>query len=121
RSHRAAQSLRRKLSTDCWSCTSPPPLPEPDRRGARGLARPLLPKPAREVHSTMRAVMERMSQQVKVAAVSGLIAGAATAVVLMLRGARETGTALAPINATSHVAWGDEAAQTNAVDMKHTA
>lgn len=60
-------------------------------------------------------------QQLKVAAVSGLIAGAATAAVLMLRGTREAGTALAPINATSPVAWGDEAAQADAADMKHTA
>jgi hypothetical protein len=35
-------------------------------------------------------------------------------------GARETGSAVAPINATSHVAWGERAGEFEGVDAKHT-
>jgi hypothetical protein len=51
---------------------------------------------------------------------SGSVAGLITTAVLALRGRREAGSGVAPINATSHVLWGDEAGTTDAVDVKHT-
>lgn len=58
---------------------------------------------------------------VRAAAVSGVLAAATTAVAVALRGERDSGSAVAPLNATSHVAWGDEASDTETVDWKHTA
>jgi hypothetical protein len=57
----------------------------------------------------------------KRAIATGLVAGLATTAAVAARGFRETGSGVAPINATSHVLWGDEAGKTNAVDVKHTA
>jgi hypothetical protein len=54
------------------------------------------------------------------AAASGALAGAATTAAIALLGARETGSAAAPINATSHVLWGDEAGTRSGFDLKHT-
>jgi hypothetical protein len=51
---------------------------------------------------------------------SGSLAGLATTAVVALAGRRETRNAAAPINATSHVLWGDEAGAADAVDLKHT-
>ncbi len=51
---------------------------------------------------------------------TGSLAGLATTAAVALSGVRETGSAVAPINATSHVLWGYEAATTDAVDAKHT-
>lgn len=57
----------------------------------------------------------------RAAAISGLLAGAVTAVTVAIRGARESGSAVAPLNATSHVAWGEEAGEVETADIKHTA
>jgi hypothetical protein len=55
------------------------------------------------------------------ALVSGSLAGLATTAAVAAAGAREAGNAAAPINATSHVLWGDdEAGAADAVDLKHT-
>lgn len=51
---------------------------------------------------------------------TGSFAGLVTTAAVALCGVREVGSAIAPINATSHVLWGDEAGATNAVDAKHT-
>jgi hypothetical protein len=51
----------------------------------------------------------------------GALAGAATAAVVAWRGVREASGAAAPINATSHGLWGDEAGAVDGVDAKHTA
>lgn len=51
---------------------------------------------------------------------SGSLAGAATTAAIAWLGAREAGSAAGPINATSHVLWGDEAGATDAIDIKHT-
>jgi hypothetical protein len=48
------------------------------------------------------------------------IATAATTAVVAFLGKRETGSAAAPLNATSHIAWGEEAATHDEVDAKHT-
>lgn len=52
---------------------------------------------------------------------SGAISGAATAAVAALCGARERGSAIAPINATSHILHGPEAGRVTDVDLAHTA
>ena len=57
----------------------------------------------------------------RAAAFTGMAAAAATAIVVAVRGARDSGSAIAPLNATSHVAWGDDAAAVERVDVKHTA
>jgi hypothetical protein len=49
-----------------------------------------------------------------------LSAGLLSTAVLMLLGRRETGSPFAPLNATSHVVWGDEAAGVDEPDWKHT-
>ena len=54
------------------------------------------------------------------AAANGAVAGLAATAAIAWAGRRETGSAIAPINATSHVLWGDAAGATAAVDMKHT-
>jgi hypothetical protein len=54
------------------------------------------------------------------AVASGSFAGLATTAAVALCGVRENGSGIAPINATSHVLWGDEAATTDLVDVKHT-
>jgi hypothetical protein len=54
------------------------------------------------------------------AVVSGSLAGAAATAAVALCGVRETGSGAAPINATSHVLWGDEAGAARGVDVKHT-
>jgi hypothetical protein len=51
---------------------------------------------------------------------TGALAGLATTAAVALCGVREIGSGVAPINATSHVLWGDEAGAADAVDVKHT-
>jgi hypothetical protein len=51
---------------------------------------------------------------------SGALAAALSAGVVMLAGRRDSGSAVAPINAVSHWMWGDEAAQDETVNLKHT-
>lgn len=54
------------------------------------------------------------------ALVSGTIAAAGTTLVAALAGRRRAGSYVAPINATSHVIWGDEAGQENVASLKYT-
>jgi hypothetical protein len=51
---------------------------------------------------------------------SGAIAAAATEGTAALLGARQSGSAVAPLNASSHVIYGEEAEHTHAADLKHT-
>jgi hypothetical protein len=51
---------------------------------------------------------------------SGAFAAGATAACAALAGARDSGSAVAPINATSHIAWGESAGNVASVDAKHT-
>jgi hypothetical protein len=53
--------------------------------------------------------------------VSGTVAGIATAIAASLAGRRAAGSYAAPLNATSHVAWGNAAARENQLSLKHTA
>lgn len=54
------------------------------------------------------------------ALVTGSIACVATLAAAALCGAARKGNAVAPINATSHVLWGDEAGRALRPDLKHT-
>lgn len=51
---------------------------------------------------------------------SGAIAGLTTALAASLAGKREAGSYAAPLNATSHAFWGNEAAQHDEASAKYT-
>ena len=50
----------------------------------------------------------------------GLISGAAVSAAAAWRGQADTGSAVAPLNATSHVIWGGRAAQVERATLRHT-
>jgi hypothetical protein len=52
---------------------------------------------------------------------SAAIASVATTAAALLLGRKEAGSAAAPLNATSHIVWGDEAANHDEMDWQHTA
>ena len=52
--------------------------------------------------------------------VSGTVAGTAAAIAVSLAGRREAGALAAPLNATSHIVWGNEAAQRDEWSAKYT-
>jgi hypothetical protein len=52
--------------------------------------------------------------------VSGTLAGVFSAVVLLVTGKRETGSAVAPVNAESHWLWGDESLREDRPTSRHT-
>lgn len=52
---------------------------------------------------------------------SGTVSGIATSAVAALAGKRETASYAAPLNATSHILWGDEAARHDSASLKYTA
>ncbi len=64
--------------------------------------------------------MQTMPTSLKQAVTSGTVAGLATALAAGLAGRRETGSYAAPLNATSHIVWGDQAAMRNAPSLKYT-
>ena len=51
---------------------------------------------------------------------SGVVAAGTTAVCAALAGVRDSGSAVAPLNATSHIAWGESAARAESIDASHT-
>src|SRR5437762_3543586 len=65
--------------------------------------------------------MKNWQEAVKSAIVPGVVAGAVTSAAASFRGRRETGSAIAPVNATSHVLWGDRAARVERPTLRHTA
>lgn len=52
--------------------------------------------------------------------VSGTLAGLLSAAVLLVTGKRETGSAVAPVNAESHWLWGDESLTEDRPTLRHT-
>lgn len=54
------------------------------------------------------------------ALISGTVAGLGVALAVSLLGKRESGSYAAPLNATSHIFWGDKAAQNEDVSLKYT-
>ena len=64
--------------------------------------------------------MKSWQVAMKDAAISGGFAAMAVNAATAAVGRAETGHALAPINAVSHVLWGDRAAEMDAASMKYT-
>jgi hypothetical protein len=64
--------------------------------------------------------MAHMESALKRALTSGTVAGIGTALAASLAGRKETGSFAAPLNATSHILWGDAAAERNDASLKHT-
>ena len=52
--------------------------------------------------------------------ISGALAGTAAGIAVSLAGRREAGAYSAPLNATSHIVWGDAAARRNEISAKYT-
>ncbi|HET8700313.1 MAG TPA: hypothetical protein VFL97_01415 [Nitrococcus sp.] len=50
----------------------------------------------------------------------GTAAGLTTLATVAARGSKDTGSAVAPINASSHAIWGDKAASVEAITVRHT-
>jgi hypothetical protein len=61
-----------------------------------------------------------MSALILRAIVSGTVAAAATTLTAALAGRRVTGSYVAPINASSHVLWGEAPARKNTPSLKYT-
>lgn len=53
--------------------------------------------------------------------ITGAIVGAATTAAVAVAGRRDSGSSIAPINATSHIVHGSKAATVTDVDVAHTA
>jgi hypothetical protein len=64
--------------------------------------------------------MQDMQTAIRRAMVSGTVVGLAIAAATALAGKRETGSAAAPLNATSHIVWGGKAALQDAPSLKYT-
>lgn len=64
--------------------------------------------------------MQNTETAIKRALTSGTIAGLATAAATALAGKRDIGSYAAPLNATSHVVWGESAALQNKPSLKYT-
>jgi len=65
-------------------------------------------------------MMQHTENVFKRALVSGTVAGIATTAAAAFSGRRETGSYAAPINAVSHVAWGETAVLKNYPSLKYT-
>jgi hypothetical protein len=64
--------------------------------------------------------MKNWQQAMRDSKVPGALAGAASLAAVAIRGRRDSGSALAPVNASSHVFWGEEAGRVEAVTARHT-
>ena len=60
------------------------------------------------------------SAALRKAALSGAVAAGTTAVCVTLAGKRDSGSAVAPLDATSHIAWGESAGSVETIDTHHT-
>lgn len=65
----------------------------------------------------MTTIVEAVSR----ALVSGTVAGLAAAATAALAGKREAGSYVAPVNATSHIVWGEKAGRKSEPSLKYTA
>ncbi|HET9694709.1 MAG TPA: hypothetical protein VFP48_09995 [Steroidobacteraceae bacterium] len=66
------------------------------------------------------AVDKDWGEALRSAAVSGAVAAGTVSAAVALAGARDSGSAIAPLNATSHIAWGESAGAVESIDAKHT-
>lgn len=62
-----------------------------------------------------------MSQWIADTLTTGAVATTATTLAVAALGAAEDGNPVAPINAVSHIVWGDETARVEHADVRHTA
>ena len=60
------------------------------------------------------------SERFRDAGLSGTIASVSTAATAAACGVRDSGSAIAAVNAVSHIVWGSEASNVRVADMKHT-
>ena len=65
--------------------------------------------------------MKKWHQLIRNSLYTGSVASAATTLAVAVCGEVQNGNSLAPINAISHIAWGDQAAVENDFSWKHTA
>lgn len=65
--------------------------------------------------------MKRWVQALRSSVVSGGVASLASLAVLAVRGRREAGRALGPVNAPSHWLWGDVALHRDGASLRYTA
>lgn len=63
---------------------------------------------------------EDWSHALRNATQSGAIAAGTVSAAVAWAGARDSGSAVAPVNATSHIVWGESAGAVESVDAKHT-
>lgn len=64
--------------------------------------------------------MQNTGTAIQRALISGTVAGIAGAAAAALAGKRETGSYAAPLNATSHILWGEVAARQDKPSLKYT-
>lgn len=64
--------------------------------------------------------MQDTQTAIKRAVISGSVAGLGIMIATALAGKRETGSYAAPLNATSHIVWGDKAALQDTPSLKYT-
>ncbi len=64
--------------------------------------------------------MKNLQQAITDGLLPGLLAGAAVMATVAARGRQDSGSAIAPINATSHILWGDAAAEEESITARHT-
>lgn len=64
--------------------------------------------------------MKNWHQALTASTLPGAIAGIGTLATVAYRGHRDTGSALAPINASSHALWGPRAGQVERPTLRHT-
>lgn len=64
--------------------------------------------------------MKNWQEAAKDSVIPGILAGAVTGLAAAILGRRDTGSAMAAINAPSHVLWGDQAAAVEHATLRHT-
>ncbi|MDQ3186132.1 MAG: hypothetical protein M3Q16_06680 [Pseudomonadota bacterium] len=64
--------------------------------------------------------MEKTQGTLRRALTSGTVAGITTAIAASLAGKHEDGSYAAPLNAVSHILWGDKAARKDNASLKYT-
>jgi len=64
--------------------------------------------------------MKTWTQALSDSALPGVLATVTTLAMIAARGRQETGSAIAPINASSHALWGKRAADIEEITLRHT-
>ena len=85
-----------------------------------GACRPQSLKAYREVRDPVNSNGAAALRERRLRRIAEALAAAATVGVLALRGRREDGSAAAPLNAVSHVYWGERALQEDRVSLRYT-